>query len=138
MPETNSKTENPKTDRISVTFELFYYKIIDQLVGVLSKSMSGVVNDIVKSWINDHLGELINNYRVDVAGIRHEVQMIDIEKDIEDIKREIKDYLGISTKVRIDDLVESLGINRSSLLKIVKENNKELKAVIDGDYISPK
>ncbi|GAH27931.1 unnamed protein product, partial [marine sediment metagenome] len=41
-------------------------------------------------------------------------------------------------RMKIDDLGELVGLNRSNLLKLIIKNNDKLNVVIDGDFISPK
>ncbi|MCK4280934.1 MAG: hypothetical protein KAX10_02370 [Candidatus Lokiarchaeota archaeon] len=137
MPEP-IKTE---TIRIYATLESFYAKIVENLVGVFGKSHSGVINDIVKDWINEHMEELKNVYGIDVVGIRHELQWALVEKKADDILKilnEVKEVIKGIKRMKIDDLGELVGLNRSNLLKLIIKNNDKLNVVIDGDYISPK
>lgn len=130
-----------ETTRIYATLESFYAKIIENLVGVFGKSHSGVINDIVKDWINDHMEELKNVYGIDVEGIRHEIQWSLVEKkadDIINILNDVKAILKETRRMKIDDLGELVGLNRSNLLKLIIKNNDKLRVVIDGDFISTK
>jgi hypothetical protein len=144
MPESNfieTKEEISKTQRVTATLDLFYARVVENLVGVYGKSQSGVVNDIIKDWVNDHLNDLKNIYGIDVEGIRHEIQWSLVEKkadDILDILNEIKQILKGTKRMKIDDIGELVGLNRSNLLKLIIKNNDKLNVEIDGDFISPK
>lgn len=123
------------SDRITANLDLFYSKIVKNLVGTLGKSQSGVINFIIKTWINDNLEDIKNVYGIDVAGIRREI--ISTKEDITKLN-DIKNVIKEVAKIKIDDLVELIEVNRANLLKLIIKNNDKLNVVIDGDYISPK
>lgn len=123
------------SDRITANLDLFYSKIVKNLVGTLGKSQSGVINFIIKTWINDNLEDIKNVYGIDVAGIRREI--ISTKEDITKLN-DIKNVIKEVARIKIDDLVELIEVNRANLLSLIINNNDKLNVVIDGDYISPK
>jgi len=123
------------SDRITANLDLFYSKIVKNLVGTLGKSQSGVINFIIKTWINDNLEDIKNVYGIDVAGIRREI--ISTKEDITKLN-DIKNVIKEVKRIKIDDLVELIEVNRANLLSLIINNNDKLNVVIDGDYISPK
>lgn len=123
------------SDRITANLDLFYSKIVKNLVGTLGKSQSGVINFIIKTWINDNLEDIKNVYGIDVAGIRREI--ISTKEDITKLN-DIKNVIKEVARIKIDDLVELIEVNRANLLSLIINNNDKLNVVIDGDFISPK
>jgi len=123
------------SDRITANLDLFYSKIVKNLVGTLGKSQSGVINFIIKTWINNNLEDIKNVYGIDVAGIRREI--ISTKEDITKLN-DIKNVIKEVARIKIDDLVELIEVNRANLLSLIINNNDKLNVVIDGDFISPK
>lgn len=123
------------SDRITANLDIFYSKIVKNLVGTLGKSQSGVINFIIKTWINDNLEDIKNVYGIDVAGIRREI--ISTKEDITKLN-DIKNVIREVARIKIDDLVELIEVNRANLLSLIINNNDKLNVVIDGDFISPR
>ena len=79
--------------------------------------------------------DIKNVYGIDVAGIRREI--ISTKEDITKLN-DIKNVIKEVKRIKIDDLVELIEVNRANLLSLIIHNNDKLNVEIDGDFICPK
>ena len=139
-PDSNTKTDKK---RITVNLEDIDFKVIEALEGVIASSLSSVVNQMVREWINQNSERIMKMWGIDLAGIRRQVQAetkgLSIKKELEELDKEIINQLPelfeTITSINASKLAELLDINEKTLERVIFGHRKELlKVSLDLSY----
>ena len=139
-PDSNSKTDKK---RITVNLEDIDFKVVEALEGVIASSLSSVINQMIREWINQNSDRIMKMWGIDLAGIRRQVQAetkgLSIKKELEELDKEIifqlPELFETINSINASKLAELLDINEKTLERVIFGHRKELlKVGLDLSY----
>jgi hypothetical protein len=146
MPEKTEKElererKKPKLPRVTVSLDEFDELIISKLKGFEGQTKSEVIRSIVKKWIGMNSETIQKVYGIRFEDVRREIQLLQDEKELKNKVDKLPFFFKRISKIEIDRLASQLDLNSQTLINLILENgdalekDKDLKLIIDGEYI---
>ena len=139
--ELEKERKKPKLPRITVSLDEFDELIISKLKGFEGQTKSEVIRSIVKKWIGMNSETIQTVYGIKFEDVRREIQLLQDERELKNKVDKLPHFFKRISKIEIDRLASQLDLNSQTLINLILENgdalekDKNLKLIIDGEYI---